>query len=232
MSKKQGKMPDEPLKESFHPWFIHKISTDKEFAGYDWVLRMDENGKQKRVLVYHGAHYYFNYRGAELHRKRVRVGLLTGFSLALMLIACGAITTSGVSNGVLSCCELFALIPAIYQVMGLWTLCTCKEPFEMRVPMLSVRRMKSSGLGILVLDGIAWVLNLYFAVVNRGTGRTAADLLFAAVMGACLILQILLRRELLTFHLLNEDGEPLDSPSSKAEQEPSDESSPEDTNGP
>ena len=199
--KKQAEMPDDPMKESFRPWFTHKLSSNKEFAGYEWEMKLDSKGRQKRVMVYHGDYYYFNYKGAELKKVRRKVAILCIISLILIFATSGFITASSVSNAIVSTCELFALIPTIYEIMGLWTLCNCKEPFEMSVPMLSVRRMKSSALGIMVLIGVAGVLHIYLMFRNLGNGMLIPDLIVAIGMVSGFILQFVMRRILLTFSL-------------------------------
>ncbi len=201
MRKKPTTMPEEPLKESFHPWFIHKISTDKVFAGYQWERRMDASGRTKRVLVYHGDYYRFNYQGEALSAVKRRSAALTLAALALQLVAATAITTSTVANPVVSGGLLFALIPAIYQVMGLWTLCRAKEPFEMQVPLLSVRRIKASGLGILCLLVCALAAHVICMVIAPDEVRFTADLLFIGLLALSLALQLLLRKLQLSFGL-------------------------------
>ena len=209
--KKQAEMPDEPMKESFHPWYTHKLSSNKEFAGYEWEIKLDSKGRQKRVMVYHGDYYYFNYKGKELKKVRRKVAILCIISLILIFATSGFVTTSSISNAIISTCELFALIPTIYEVMGLWTLCTCKEPFEMRVPMLSVRRMKSSALGIMVLIGVAGVLHIYFMFTNLGNGMLIPDLIVTIGIVTGIILQYIMRRILLTFSLEKVGGDDEDN---------------------
>lgn len=198
---KQAEMPNEPLKESFDPWFIHKLSTDKEFAGYKWEQKLDRKGHQKKELVYRGSYYYFNYKGKELNRIRRKILILAIISLFLIFASCSFITTSSVSNSIISCCEVFALVPTVYEVMGIWTLCTCKEPFEMKVPMLSVRRIKSCVWGIIFLIGVAWVLTIYFLFANLGSGMLIPDLVVTIALAGGMLLQFLMRRVLLTFSL-------------------------------
>ena len=205
--KKQAEMPDEPMKESFHPWFTHKLSSSKEFAGYEWEIKLDSKGRQKRVMVYHGDYYYFNYKGEELKKVRRKVATLCIISLILIFATSGFITASSVSNGIVSVCELFALIPTIYEIMGLWTLCHCKEPFEMSVPMLSVRRMKSSSLGIMFLIGVAGIIHIYLMFTNLGNGMLVPDLIVTIGIVTGIILQYLMRRILLTFSLEKVGGD-------------------------
>ncbi len=191
MNNEQNRSPHSRLRRDY----------DKHFSGYQEELQLDENGRQKRVLVYRGDYYTFNYTGTALRRVRIQCAALTLCSVIIYLLITCTLSISAVSNAFVSVAELVVLFPIIYLLAGLWNLCTCKAPFQESTPLLSVRRMKNSNLGFLILAGVTAAADVVYLIVNRPGEKILIDSLFLLGLAASMGLQIALRRILAFFQL-------------------------------
>ena len=179
--------------------FGERLDLKREFAGCREEVQLDETGRRRRVMVYYGDYYRFNYTGGELRRIRIRcaglsiAGLLCYVALALFIPFSG--------NPFVLAAELLTVIPCYYLCRGLWALCRAKEPFEQKVPLMSVRRMKSSSHGILALLALTMAGEGIVLWVTRPQVKLWSELLFFLLPAAAIACLLVLLRQLKTFHL-------------------------------
>lgn len=122
---------------------------DRYFDGYQRVKSTDEKGKNRYVLRYMAQWYGYSQPGQQ-KRLKVRASFLTGIMLVAYLLAQFFPSTGGMSR-TMAIPSLLALVPMIYEIMGLVCFLMAKEKWELRVLYSGYQRLYRAGIGLLVL---------------------------------------------------------------------------------
>lgn len=122
---------------------------DRYFDGYQRVKSTDEKGKTRYTLRYMAQWYGYSQPGQQ-KRVKVRASLFTGIMLGAYLLAQLFPSTGGMSR-ILAIPSLLALVPMIYEIMGLVCFLLAKEKWELRVLYSGYQRLYRAGIGLLIL---------------------------------------------------------------------------------
>ena len=130
---------------------------------YETVVTVDENGKEKRIAVYHGDYYEIGLESAGiLQFKKSTILLLAAF--LVFHISAGFVGNQGSYQFFIALPYVLAFFPLIYLTAGVFHLPKEKRKFRRDEIGLSFDRMKKSSFAILifltmgVLGEIAYLL--------------------------------------------------------------------------
>lgn len=158
---------------------------DKYFKGYVKEKRpVGKNGKLKTVYVYHGNYFYWQVSRKTIGQYKWLFGAFTVVGLALML-AISLLNSQASRNVVVMIPVLLALIPLVFQVIGVVQFIRTKEKvpeFDFNEINLKLRYATLINGGLMAVTGVMALVWMFFAGAGQGFGLLGA---LAAVAAAC-----------------------------------------------
>lgn len=154
------------------------------FEGYQAETKLNERGREKRVLVYRGEWYGLGLEsGAYRRYKLALLGLTVLLSILYLLINFFP-AAGGMTPWVGAPC-LLALVPLIFLWIGLINFLAARENWELRVLYAGYRRVKRWTLAAVVLLAVTLAAELVYIIYNPGSALQ--ELPYLLGVAACLL---------------------------------------------
>ncbi len=159
------------------------------FEGYEAHYEIDETGKRKRVLEYTGPLYGLGITGPAYRRVKALIAAeVLGYVACLLLVnffpgQLGMVRWVGVPC-------LWALVPAIFMVMGLFNFLTVGEKWMTRQWYAGFRRIQRWSVAALVL--MVWVAVAHIVLMVRYPSCFPGELPYLLGVLACIALLVAL----------------------------------------
>ena len=162
------------------------------FDGYEEVEYLDEKGRTRRKLEYHGKIYSFRMSREEMRRLRIRFSVLA--LLIFGVLAVGLLNMSDLADTFACAFMVIGVLPHFYYSFGLIRFMFLKEEFNNRQFYQSYKRMENGAVIKIVLAGLSFLMCILYLIFVRAYKLDVPNLITCAASAAFLGLSILERR--------------------------------------
>lgn len=169
------------------------MSLRKYLSDYQTVTTIDDNGREKRSVVYHGPLFEVSLDQEGLTKLRQQSFLLLGL-IAVFHIAGGFIDNPGMYQFFISLPYVIAFFPLVYLAAG-----TLRLPREIRKYRRdeighSFNQIKSACRFLLVFQGIGILGEIVLLILQMGNALPGTELIFITLEIASFLFVFLLTR--------------------------------------
>ena len=135
---------------------------------YEIQESMDKRGTVKKFPVYVGP-WFVSVADEEMRQRLKRIYLAMSVLMIALFLGCGMIENAGNRNMINALAYACSCFPVVYNCIGMVAALQLGEKAERKEYDMSVRRMKHSAIGIMVLYPIAVVSEVIslFTAVNK-----------------------------------------------------------------
>lgn len=133
--------------------------------------------KTKKTLVYKGKYYKFDLSKEELKKMKIIYSIFCGLTVLSFLIV-GAQNTEGSRKFYIILPYIFTFLPIFYEIMGTIKLVTNKPKMTLVEYDTSVKRIRRSSIGILILSLSSSIGEIVFLIANKITDIRSLEFRF------------------------------------------------------
>lgn len=126
---------------------------------YEIQVKKDKTGKESKVAVYIGP-WYRRSADEEMNRRLKRIYITMSVLIVLVFIGCGFVENAGNRNMINALAYACSCFPVVYNIIGLVAVLRLGERIERREYDMSLRRMKHSAVGIMMMYPIAVITEI------------------------------------------------------------------------
>ena len=165
---------------------------------YETVVEMDEEGREKQVVVYRGDYFEIELDEEGISRFR-RNCLLLLAAIVVLHISGGFVVNQGMFQFYVALPYVSAFFPLIYMAAGVLRLPKEKRKYRRDEIGLSFDRMKTTSIILLIFLGIGVLGEIAFILIVSGAARSAPEYLYLALealAAAAVYFLILLQRRI------------------------------------
>lgn len=123
---------------------------------YEIQIKKDKYGKDVKVPVYVG-NWFVRVADEDMNRRLKRIYLTVSVIMTLLFLGCGLLDNAGNRNMINALAYSCSCFPVLYNIIGMIAALRLGEKAERREYDMSLRRMKHSAVGIMVLYPVAMI---------------------------------------------------------------------------
>lgn len=143
---------------------------------------MDQRGMVKKVPVYVGP-WFKSVADDNMRKSLRRIYATMAVVMAVLFLGCGLLDNVGSRNMVNALAYAFSCFPIVYNFIGMVATQRLGEKAERREYDLSVRRMRHSAVGIMILYLIAVVSEVVVVFTGENKGNILTENLYLLLCG-------------------------------------------------
>lgn len=145
------------------------------FDGYEEVEYIDEHGKKRKRLDYHGKIYSFRMNAEQMKALRIRFAVPLVLIYAVLIFS--MLHMSALANGFAGAFLAIGILPHFYYTFGFFRFLFLKEEFNNRRLYQSYKRMENGTIIKLADAGLCLLLAVIYMIFDKSVKFDLANIL-------------------------------------------------------